>query len=294
MTETPDSLILGHNQFFGINHRNATKAAELEMRFSDVRNILAVIRAARDAGATSMMLNTHERAHVVAESMRRDDNLKSFPVHILLPYMAKYVRAANQSGIVSMLSEMVSRSGVGKIVQLGFGAGAGLLMRDQLALLRALIDIELMPFSGLNIRSVFLHNSLTDIAVALRLRGIVEFFGEEIRKKWGAVPAFCTLSGARALTYLDELELPRPWVMAPFNPIGFQMNPSRESCERALALSRAQIVAMSVFAAGSVRPGEALAYIKQHPKICSVILGASTEKHVGESFTLFRGFSQCQ
>lgn len=290
MTEKPDPLILGHNQFFGINHRDAEKGAELESRFSDVRNVLTVIRAARETGATSMMLNTHERAHVIAEAIRLDENLKSFPVHILLPYMAKYVRAANQKGIVSMISEMVSRSGVGKMIQLGLGAGAGLLMRDQLALLRTLIEIELMPFKGLDIRSVFLHNSLTDLAVALRLDGIVEFFGEEIRKKWGAVPAFCTLSGACAMPYLDELGLHSPWVMAPFNPIGFQMSPSREDCEKVLVKSSAQVIAMSVFAAGAVSPTDAAQYVRRHPRIRSVILGASSNKHIQESFDLFKGF----
>ena len=79
--------------------------------------------------------------------------------------------------------------------------------------------------------------------------------------------------------------------MAPFNPIGFQMSPSREQCEKALETSNAQVVAMSVFAAGAVRPAEAVQYVRRHPKLRSVILGASSEKHIQESFALFKGLA---
>jgi predicted lactoylglutathione lyase len=48
-------------------------------------------------------------------------------------------------------------------------------------------------------------------------------------------------------------------ITASFNKIGFQMNPSKMDCEKALEeVSDAQIIAMSILAAGYLQPNEAI------------------------------------
>ena len=76
--------------------------------------------------------------------------------------------------------------------------------------------------------------------------------------------------------------------MAPFNPIGFQMNPSREEAEKVLKTIPSRMIAMSTLAAGYVKPKEAYKYISSLPEISSIIVGVSTEKHAKDTFSIIR------
>ncbi|MCD6431683.1 hypothetical protein J7L33_03140, partial [Candidatus Bathyarchaeota archaeon] len=61
----------------------------------------------------------------------------------------------------------------------------------------------------------------------------------------------------------------------------------REGCERALAeLSKPNVLAISILAAGYLKPKEAIDYIAQLPNIKGVAVGVSKEKHARETFKL--------
>jgi hypothetical protein len=78
-------------------------------------------------------------------------------------------------------------------------------------------------------------------------------------------------------------------IAAPFNKVGFQMVPSKENCEKALAsLPRPNVLAISILAAGYLKPEEAVEYIAGLPNIKGVVVGVSKEKHAYETFRLLR------
>jgi hypothetical protein len=281
--EITDRLILGHNQFFGVNHLSSAKGVSTERFFSRTENVISLVRAAYRANVTGLMLSTHERARGIAEAIRNDSELAAgLHLHILLPYMAKYVRMANERGPIAMLEDTLKQASWGERLAIGLKAGIGLVKKDLLTTLEALIKIELLPFKGLNIQSVFLHNSLTDMVTALRAKDVVQFFVENIAEEHGACAAFCTLSAGVSLTYFKDIGLENPVIMAPFNPAGFQMNPSRERCEQLLHEYPCHMVAMSVLAAGYVKPAAAAAYLSSLKDIDSIIFGASSAGHVKE------------
>ncbi len=233
--EISDKLILGHNQFFGVNHLSSARGAATEQYFSKTENVISLVRTAYRAGVTGLMLSTHERARAIAEALRNDRELSSnLHLHILLPYMAKYVRMANESGPITMLEETLKQATWGERITIGLKAGVGVVNKDLLGILGALIKTELLPFKGLNVQSVFLHNSLTDMLAALRATEVVRFFAKAIGEEYGACPAYCTLSAGLTMSYFRDIGLESPLIMAPFNPAGFQMNPSRERCEQLL------------------------------------------------------------
>jgi hypothetical protein len=281
-----DKLILGHNQFFGVNHLSSARGIATEQYFSSTENVISLVRVAYRAGVTGLMLSTHERARALAEALRKDSELSSgLHLHILLPYMAKYVRTANERGLISMLEEMLKQATWAERMAIGLKAGIGVVKKDLLAILAALIKIELLPFKGLNVQSVFLHNSLTDMLAALRAREVVQFFIRNIEEEHGACPAFCTLSAGLTMSYFRDIGLESPVIMAPFNPVGFQMNPSRERCEQLLREYPCHMVAMSVLAAGYVKPADAASYLSSLAGIDSIIFGASSPGHVAELST---------
>ena len=286
--DSPKGIILGHNQFFGISHLSSQRAAEREQAFRDVENILSIVRCARDHGASGLMLSTHDRAGAVTDGMRSDKDLRQgMEVHVLLPYMAKYVRAANTKGMLGMLTDILSQATWSSRLRLGLTSGKALVGGDHLEKLKALIDIEMLPFRDLNVRSIYLHNALTDLAAGLGMPDILKFFCEYVRERYSATPCFCTLSSSLLMRRLSEWGIDAP-IMAPFNPVGFQMNPSRETCEADLDRFGFPVVAMSPLAAGHVSPDRAATYLKDLGRINSIVVGASKPAHISETFpTLF-------
>jgi hypothetical protein len=281
--EITDKLILGHNQFFGVNHLSSARGVATEQYFSRTENVISLVRTAYRAGVSGLMLSTHERAKDIAEALRSDPELSSgLRLHILLPYMAKYVRMANERGSVAMLEETLKQATWAERLAIGLRAGTAVVRKDLLAILAALIKIELLPFKGLNVQSVFLHNSLTDMLAALRATEVVQFFAKNIKEEYGACPAFCTLSAGVTMSYFRDIGLEAPVMMAPFNPAGFQMNPSRERCEQLLQEYPCHMVAMSVLAGGYVTPADAARYLSSIAGIDSIVFGASSPGHVLE------------
>jgi hypothetical protein len=77
-------------------------------------------------------------------------------------------------------------------------------------------------------------------------------------------------------------------IATPLNKVGFQMNPSKEDCEKALAsLGEPMVIAMSVLAAGYLKPEQAISYIRNLPNLRGVVVGVSKEQHA-TSFRLLK------
>jgi hypothetical protein len=289
LPESVQKLILGHNQFFGISHLSSERAIARERQFSDVGNIVRLVRYAQERWDAGLMMSTHTRANGVAEAIRNDSRLaKDLRLHVLLPYMAKYVRLSNARGLVGMVSDILGQTTWAERFGLGLKAGMGVVKGDPLAKIRALIDIEMLPFKGLRLETVFLHNALTDLIAGFGMVDILVFFCDYVRDRYQATPGFCTLSFEIVVEKLTASGITDAAVMAPFNPVGYQMNPSRERCERAAGMVSNPIVAMSPLAAGHVSPGSAAQYLGGLQRIGSVVVGASSETHIDESFGGFQ------
>jgi hypothetical protein len=75
---------------------------------------------------------------------------------------------------------------------------------------------------------------------------------------------------------------------APFNSIGFQMSPSRESYEDFVRMNPGRLIAFSVLAGGLLRPIDALSYVARYrDSLLGVAIGVSREDQLG-IFTLAR------
>ena len=67
------------------------------------------------------------------------------------------------------------------------------------------------------------------------------------------------------------------------------MDPSKTECEKALAtLDEANVIAISILAAGYLKPIEATEYIGSLPNILGVAAGVSKEQHARETFKLLK------
>ena len=78
-------------------------------------------------------------------------------------------------------------------------------------------------------------------------------------------------------------------IMTPFNKIGFQMNPSGESCEAALNdLKEGDVVAMSIMAGGYLTLDESIEYLNGLTNLSGVVAGVSSAEHAIQTFTKLR------
>jgi hypothetical protein len=278
-------IVLGHNQFFGVDHLSAARGAQRAAYFSEDGRILDMIHTAIRYGATGMMMSTHERALPIADLLRSDSSLaEEFVVYPLLPYAQKYVVAANEKGMLNVVYDALSGTSFSQKLAMIWKGGKGILAKDINSILSALIRLELKPFAGLKVEAIFLHDVLTDLALALELGDIFEFYLEEIHKVFGAQGAFATKNLPALLERFSAWGLSRPVVMTHFNKAGYHMNPSRKACEDAVSKYDVTIMAMGSLASGYLNPGEAYEYLVKIPKIASVVVGVSSEAHAKETF----------
>jgi hypothetical protein len=135
-----------------------------------------------------------------------------------------------------------------------------------------------------------LHEIITEMALAFDLDW---FFKSYIAflLKIGITPGFETRNFPFLVNKFTDwgIDFKQVSVVTAFNKVGFQMNPSKTSCERALLKTEGgDLIAMSLLAAGYLKPLEAVDYINTLPNVTGVTVGVSKERHARETFRLLR------
>jgi hypothetical protein len=137
--------------------------------------------------------------------------------------------------------------------------------------------------------SILLHEVVTDMGLALNFDWLFKSYVSYLCRR-DIIPGFNTRNFPYLVRKFREwgIDLGQTVVATQFNKAGFQMNPSREECEKALSgLSRPIVVAISVLAAGYLRLPEAADYLAGLENLKGVAVGVSTVKQAGETFALF-------
>lgn len=289
VTEPLARIVLGHNPFFGVDHLSRERGAAREARFSRVDAVLDIIDLAVEHGAEGLMMSTHPRANdiagLLADRAHLRDRLRVYP---LLPYIAKYVRQANEKGLVNVVLDQLRGTHWSRKLNLLSRGGLAALRRDLFRILSTLIEIELAPFRRLDVHVVFLHDALTDLGLGLDAGSVFTFFRDELASRHGATAGFATKNLPLLLERFASYGLATPVVLTHVNRIGFNMNPSQQACEPLLRDGDVRVMAMGTLASGYLRPDDAYAYLARFPRIESVVVGASTPAHIRETFAAIR------
>lgn len=210
----------------------------------------------------------------------------------MVPYAEGYVRLANEEGMTGLVNEFLSRLSLSDKAQLLLEGGFSALRLNPLGLLTTYLDAELKGYLSVKpknavLRSVLLHEVLTDLCLGLRETRILNLFAQHVRDDYHVQPGFVTYNLARFVNLFREAALPLKGVviMTPFNSVGYQMSPSKESCEACLSsLHEADVIAMSVMAGGYLTLDQAFDYIRTLSGLSGIAVGASSREHAQESF----------
>ncbi len=286
-----DSIILGDNQFFGVNHLSQERGNLTREKFKDVSQIRQVLHAALDNGVRGVMFSTHPAIYEITDMMKADPVLRDeMHIYVNVPYVFKYISMMNTMGMYGTIEKMLDGKSVlgkaGYLMKSLFHLGTG----NYLQVANRLIDVEMNPFQGLNVKAVFLHNALADLALGYNMLNVVANFHDYVKRTFDAVPAFGTLNFPRFSSFLDDAGVNDSLIMTAINKKGFLMNPGRDSVEEAVENSRHTVLAMATLASGSIRPDEAYEYVFSQRNVKHVVVGASTKEHLSETVRTIRHY----
>ena len=175
-----DRIILGQNQFFGVNHISDERGNKTLAHFSNVDNVIKYLLDAHDLGINALTIGTHPITPIILDAIRNNDTLKSnLVIYPSMPSPAKVLRLTSELGIPKALMKLLSQTSFSSKAKLLLKGGiGGVLGKDVNSILEALIEVELSLFHGLNIKGVFLSNNVNDLALGLDLGDIWVCFGE--------------------------------------------------------------------------------------------------------------------
>jgi len=276
-------LVLGHNQFFGVNHLSSQQGAERAAYFAKVENVLHVVNRAIESGAGGLMLSTHPRAVSICDALRVDPRLRNdlqmFP---LLPYAQKYVTKANEVGMVRAVTGVLSDASVRDRLGLGIDFARTIVRRDSIDVVRALIRLELRIFRKLSVPVVFLHDAISDLLLSLGMPKVFEVYCRTLQNRFGARMGVATKNLPLLVDRFSAWGLELPVVLTHVNRVGFHVNPSQDVHEQYLNSPELEIMAMGTLASGYLKPDDAAGYVLQFSAVKSVVIGASSSTHVSE------------
>lgn len=283
-----DRVILGDNQFFGVDHLSDEKARQKEQRFKDTKEIIRVIDDAYEIGVRTFMCTTYARIEEICNHIRlHPEKYSDFKIYPCMPYAHKYANAVTELGIVGTLKHYTGGNVTSSIVR----GGMAVVQRDAFKLMQLLVDTEMNMFKGMNIEVIFLQNVVTDLFLGLGMHEFFAEFAKYVKSKYGAEPGFITMNLPMLATALEKNGMTNPIICTSINKIGFRVSGGTDRYEEVLKSGRVRGVAMQVYAAGALRSKEALEYVCGIDGIESILFGASTRDHIEQTYDFINSYS---
>ena len=288
-------LLVGDNPFHSISHLSQERSRVRGDAITYPEHAADLVLTALDNGADGFMFSVSEMTLSILRLIREKGGSKRPMLYAIVPYAFEYVRLATQMGTPGLAKKFAKQIAVsGNVRALAMGL-KGVIRTDPMALLKTYLIYEISRIKSsagkqADLDSVLLHEIITDMALALNLDWLFKSYVDfmlELRLK----PGFNTRNFAYLLKKFRHwnLNLREIIIATPFNKAGFQMNPSRTECEKALANTpEPSTIAISILAAGYLKPSEAIGYIATLPNIKGVAVGVSKEQHARETFKLLQ------
>jgi len=273
-----DRLLLGDNQFFGVNHMSEEKARSQAMRFRSLDSVVEVLDSAYDEGIRTFMCTTHAQIGAICDHVRADpERYRDFAFLPCMPYAHKYANAVTENGMLGAVRRFLPDEGMLDATRRG---GASFAKRDIDGLTTLLIDAEMKSLDGLRTPVVFLQNVVVDLLLGLGFDRAFRVFADHVRDRYDAEPGFITMNLPALLPMLERQGIEDPIVCSNINKIGFRMCGGAAAYEAALRERRFRAVAMSVFASGAIPAPEALEWVCSQPNVQSIVFGASSRRNI--------------
>ena len=267
-------IILGDNQFFGINHFDLEKGASIKKKFDSEEKIVSFIFEALALGMDGFMINSNDEGYKII-SKETFPNQKE--IHYSIPYAHKYANLVNEEGMMSLLSHVVKNTSM--ISNLKSGARL-VTSRNLKNLVPLAVDLE-VPKQLAKGSHIYLQNIMTDLVLGLGRYDLIEQFIVSVRKS-GYKPGIVTLNPIKLHKVISELGIDQKDLIICFNinDAGFNVFPNKQEVENfAKATHTFQKMGMSIFASGAGNIPQSIKYIKSL-NLDYVVFGTSRIENV--------------
>jgi hypothetical protein len=272
-------IILGDNQFFGINHHDLNKANKDKSKFADEKSIVNFIISSLNAGLDGFMINSNQMGYNIINEYKFDSEKE---IHYSIPYPHKYAAIINANGMSNMLSYFIKNTSLYKVL---LSLPKYLLTQNLKYLIPIATSLEIpksLPIGS----TVYLQNVVTDLILGLDKIDILEYYANDLRKN-GYKVGIITLNPLK----LDKLiknsnYLNRPDVTVCFNInlSGFNVFPSKQDVEKLILTNKNyNLMGMSIFSSGGAKIEDSIDYIKGL-NLSHVVFGSSNIENVKNNF----------
>lgn len=273
-------IILGDNQFFGINHYDLEKGVKTKSKFNSVDRISSFINESLSIGLDGFMINSNALGY---EVVKRNDFDSFKEVHYSIPYPHKYANMVNENGMVSLLKFVYSNSSIINNLL----SGAKFLFTANLKYLtRFALDFEI-PKNLKKGSHVYLQNVITDLLLGIGREDILFDFITTTQKR-GYNPGIITLNPVLLNLKLNRSvnsKLLRNLIVCfNINKAGFNVYPCKKDVEELIASRpKYKLMGMSILASGSGSISESIDYVKKL-NLDYVVFGSSNIENVASNF----------
>jgi hypothetical protein len=244
------------------HYRNWSERLRHVARYSQPEEIHVACERARAIGVTAVMAVLDPRTEA---ALREFQIWRDLAVWAVVPNMNAFIRDLTDRGMVGAALARFLRLRPGAMVATGLNA-----LRDLAPLARAdfsagalwLAQMELAAGTGLNVRRVFLHPQLTEIALAGRVVHLFTEFARRVRLL-GMEPGLVTHNPVMATEVLGDQMKQFAAIVAPCNPKGYKMVPGRVACEALFRSQPGRFWASEITAGDSLGVPEATTHLRR-------------------------------
>ncbi|MCW4005727.1 MAG: hypothetical protein NWF04_03915 [Candidatus Bathyarchaeota archaeon] len=291
---TKKEIIIGDNPFHGISHLSQERARARSGNDSTDNQRADLVFTAIENGADGFMFSVSETTLGILKAMRKKQDALGINLYAIVPYTFEYVRIATQTGTPGLATKFIKQiAGSGNLGAMFSGLKA-VTRSEPSSLLETYLAYEISRIKSAvgdktPLSSLFLHEVVTDMSLALDFKWIFDTYATYL-KKHNVTPGFHTRNFPLLVNKLTSwgYDLNELMITTPFNKVGFQMNPGREECEATLSeMPHPNVLAISVMACGYFKPPQAVDYVAGLDNLKGVVAGVSNPQQARELFPLF-------
>jgi len=277
-----EEILLGDNPFIGVSHLAQEKGRE-EAREARLERKIEVLKKALEGGATGFTFSTHIANLELLKHLTEyyPDVIEKLNYYVLVPYAASYVRRSNVVGAPSLAKEFIKNSL--RTPRLAIDTLSGILTLNPEKLFKVFIMHELLPYLKImpreKIRSILLHEILTETIVAYNLAKLVKYLAKAIEKELDVGLGLESRNIEKLVEFVDYNNLVLAYVMTPLNPMNYQVAIFKRSVDELIdSLSRrSRIIAINIMASGTISLDEAIDYLKKFKSKIYAVTSATTK-----------------
>ena len=276
-------IILGDNQFFGINHFDLEKGEKTKLKFDSTKKIEAFINDSLDIGLDGFMINSNERGYEIVNSSKFDLTKE---IHYSIPYPHKYASMVNETGMMSLFGHIIKNTSFIK----NLIGGIKLVATQNLKSITPLaLNLE-VPKNLKKGSYIYMQNIITDLLMGMGRGDILIEFIKSV-SNMGYKPGIITLNPIMFDKLLKN-EQDANWlkdlvVCFNINKEGFNVFPSLNQVENFIQSSpKYKLMGMSIFASGAANISNSINYI-QTLNLDYIVFGSSRVENIKSNLDLF-------